>query len=338
MNHLLRKLTQLNHRQRIETCLNGGIPDTIPVSLWRHFPVDDQSADQLAKSIVDFQNQFDFDFVKITPASSFCTRDWGVVGIWKGNPEGTREYINHPIKEPEDWKKLNVIDPKKGYIARQLECINLIKQQIPKTTPVIQTIFSPMSQAKNLAGKELLLAHVKKYPQAVLEGLKAIHESNILFLMECKKLNIDGIFYAVQYGQKRFLNKTEFIGFEKQWAKELLTETRDLFLNVLHLHGENVYFEEIADLPVQVINWHDRQGDPDLARGKSIFPGIVCGGIRQWETLTFGTPADIETEILDAIRQTSGIRFILGTGCVAPIIAPIGNIRTVVETARSVSK
>jgi uroporphyrinogen decarboxylase len=34
----------INHRQRLETCLSGEIPDRMPVALWRHFPVDDQSS------------------------------------------------------------------------------------------------------------------------------------------------------------------------------------------------------------------------------------------------------------------------------------------------------
>ncbi|MEA4909863.1 MAG: hypothetical protein VB089_19730, partial [Anaerolineaceae bacterium] len=56
------------------------------------------------------------------------------------------------------------------------------------------------------------------------------------------------------------------------------------------------------------------------------FHGAVCGGLRRWETMVLGTPAQIRAEAEDAILSTNGTRFILGTGCVLPIVAPRGNI------------
>jgi len=68
------------------------------------------------------------------------------------------------------------------------------------------------------------------------------------------------------------------------------------------------------------------------------FKGAVCGGLRQWDTLVYGTPQTVETEATTAINMTGGSRFILGTGCVLPIIAPHSNIlaaRNIVERTRS---
>ncbi|HBY07699.1 MAG TPA: uroporphyrinogen decarboxylase, partial [Chloroflexi bacterium] len=72
------------HRQRLETCLSGQIPDRTPVALWRHFPVDDQTPAGLAAATLNFQHNFDFDLVKVTPSSSFCLRDWGIGDEWRG--------------------------------------------------------------------------------------------------------------------------------------------------------------------------------------------------------------------------------------------------------------
>ena len=54
---------------------------------------------------------------------------------------------------------------------------------------------------------------------------------------------------------------------------------------------------------------------------------VVCGGLRR-ETMVLGDKKTIESEARDAILQTDGKRFILGTGCVTPITAPYGNIMT----------
>ena len=114
--------------------------------------------------------------------------------------------------------------------------------------------------------------------------------------------------------------------FGKRFDLELLEPAGELWLNMLHLHGLDVMFDLFVDYPVQIINWHDRETPPDLKTAKEHFPGVVCGGLRRQETVVLGTPQDVIVEAEDAFEQTEGLRFILGTGCVTPIIAPYGNI------------
>jgi uroporphyrinogen decarboxylase len=95
---------------------------------------------------------------------------------------------------------------------------------------------------------------------------------------------------------------------------------------MLHLHGQDVMFDLVADLPIQIINWHDRETAPSLGEAKARFSGVLCGGLRRFETIMLGTPDEVMAEARDAIEATSGTRFILGTGCVTPIIAPHGNL------------
>ncbi|MFC1997492.1 uroporphyrinogen decarboxylase family protein [Chloroflexota bacterium] len=85
-------------------------------------------------------------------------------------------------------------------------------------------------------------------------------------------------------------------------------------------------FDLVADLPFHIINWHDRETEPSLAEAKKRFSGVVCGGLRRYESIVLGTPEEITAEAQDAIDSTEGTRFILGTGCVTPITAPHGNL------------
>ena len=95
---------------------------------------------------------------------------------------------------------------------------------------------------------------------------------------------------------------------------------------MVHLHGKDVMVKQIAEYPVQVLNWHDRETSPSLSQGKQLFEGIVCGGLQRVETIVLGTPDMVRKEALQAIETTGGKRFILGTGCVVPTVAPYGNI------------
>jgi len=318
-----------NKRQRLEACLSGGIPDRPPVALWRHFPVDDQAPEGLAQAAYDFQRSYDFDLVKLTPASSFCLKDWGVQDEWQGSSEGTRTYTRRVIHAPDDWERLAVLDPYAGFLGEQLTCLNLLITELDSSddpAPVLQTIFNPLSQAKNLAGGEVLLLHLRKYPQALHAGLKVIVESTCRFLEAASRTGIAGIFYAVQHASYDLLSDQEYEIFGKPYDLQILSTAQNLWLNMLHLHGENVMFEKFLDYPVSVLNWHDRDTYPSLQEAQKLFRGAVCGGLQREKTMVLGNSVQVTAEAHDAIRSTGNNRFILGTGCVLPIIAPRGNI------------
>jgi len=329
--------SHLTHRQRLEACLAGGAVDRPPVALWRHFPVDDQSPDSLAAATVDFQRVYDFDLVKVTPASSFCVKDWGAVDEWRGAAEGTRDYTQRVIRRAEDWESLPVLDPHRGYLADQLVCLRQIVADLGPQVPVIQTIFNPLSQAKNLVGREALLVHIRRYPQAVSAGLKVIAESTQRFIAAARQTGIAGIFYAVQHAQYGLLSDQEYEEFGRRYDLQVLEPARDFWLNILHLHGEEIMFDRFLDYPVAGINWHDRETPPFLAEAQRRFSGVLCGGLRRWETMVLGTPEQVTAEARDAITATGGQRFILGTGCVLPIISPRGNIWAARRSVESLS-
>lgn len=323
----------MNHQERMEAVISGARPDRPPVALWRHFPVDDQTPYNLASASIEFQKTYDFDFLKVTPASSFCIKDWGSRDIWEGSTEGTRTYLQSVVTDPEDWYKLVSLDPLQGYLGAQLECLRLIKAELP-FTPIVQTIFSPLSQAKNLVGRENLFVHLRRYPDALQVGLKTITESTIQFIEEALKTGIDGFFYAVQHAQYGLLSEAEYMTFGRMSDLQIMEPAKQAWLNILHLHGEDIMFEMFTDYPANVINWHDQETSPSLKTAQKKFVGVVCGGLRQWHTMVLGTPDLVRQEALKAIEATEHRRFILGTGCVTPIIAPRANIlaaRQVVE-------
>ena len=313
------------HKARIQAAIKGDIIDCPPVALWRHFPVDDQSATLLAEAHLHYQENYDFDLLKVTPASSFCLKDWGVDDEWVGDTEGTRRYTNRVISTPRDWDALPVLQPTSAHLAEQLECLRLIRAGLSRDTPLLQTIFSPLAQAKNLAGNDLLLEHLHHHPSAVMKGLKTIAETTRLFIEEARSTGIDGIFYAVQHAQQQLMTFEEYKIYGLIFDREAIEPAQDLWCNMLHLHGQDVHFELANELPFSIVNWHDRESYPSLTEAQSLFRGVVCGGIRQ-DTLVYRDHTEVQKEAADAIEQTGGRRFLLGTGCVVPIIASHGNI------------
>jgi uroporphyrinogen decarboxylase len=323
------------HRERVESCLHGDIPDRPPVALWRHFPVDDQSPEDLAEAHLAFQRNYDFDIVKVTPASSFCLKDWGAMDVWEGNSEGTRRYSKHVITKPIDWEHLPTLEPSEPNLAGQLNCLRQIRKGLGTDTPLLQTIFNPLAQAKHLVAEDTLVVHLRQNPEAVTKGLEIITNTTRKFIEAALETGIDGIFYAVQHAQAALLTQDEFVRYSRSFDLTLLRSVKDLWCNMLHIHGGNIYFDILSKYPVNIINWHDRETAPSLSEAIKKFNGVLCGGLSR-DSLVFKTRDEIKSEARDAIRQTNRKRLILSTGCVVPIVAPHGNIKAARQAVEQV--
>lgn len=319
-------------RTRLENMLAGEPTDRLPVALWRHWPGDDQDADALAAAHVKWQLDYDWDLVKVSPSSSFCLRDWGTEDRWTGHIEGTREYITRVIAETADWLRLRPLDPTQGMLGLTLRALRQTRAGLGPDVPILATIFSPLSQAKNLAGEERLLTHLRRDPTAVAQGLATITESTLRYVEAVRATGVDGIFYAVQHARYTRLNPEEYVRFGRNDDLTLLGAVQDLWLNMLHVHGEDAYLMPLADYPVAIVNWHDRENGVDLAAGQQSLRAAVSGGVGRM-TLHADTPDVALAEARDAWRQTGGRRWLLSTGCVIMTNTPTRNIKALREFA-----
>jgi uroporphyrinogen decarboxylase len=327
-------MTTMDKRQRLEATFAGQPVDRPAVALWRHWPGDDQHAEDLARATLGFQRTFDFDFVKFMPSSNYCIADWGAESRWMGNQEGTREWGQRVIQQPEDWTQLQVLDPYSGMLDEMRQSLDIVGKEVGEEVPFIHTIFNPLAQAKNLAG-ERLIADLRQYPDAVKSGLETITESTIRFIEAARNTGIAGIFLALQHATYDLLSETEYREFGRPFDLSILAATEGLWFNLLHLHGHNVMFDLVADYPVQAINWHDQETPPSLGEALGRVPGAVVGGLHRWETVLRGTPEQVRAAVQAAIEETGGRRLIVGTGCVTFTNTPVANIRAARQAVES---
>ena len=317
----------MNSRERCLATIRGEPVDRVAVALWRHFPIDDRRPTELAASTLAWQREYDWDFVKVSPSSDFCLVDWGVRSEWVGGNEGSREYTHAVVHQPEDWARLPLQAPNDGALGGQLRCLELISAGLGTEVPFIQTIFSPLAQAKNLASRSQLLVHMRRTPELVHAGLETITQTTIRFVEACLTRGIAGIYYAVQLATFQSMSEPEYREFGEPYDRRILAAASGCWFSLLHQHGTDVMFDLTADYPVHALNWHDRESGPSLAEGARRFPGAVCGGLEHWQDLLRAEPEQVEAQIADAIAQTGGRRLIVASGCVAPVNAPFCNLR-----------
>jgi uroporphyrinogen decarboxylase len=319
----------MTRRERLLAAARGSDMDRPAVALWRHFPGDDQRPSDLADATVAWQAQYDWDFIKVSPSSSFCLVDWGAEDQWVGGDEGTREYTRRVVHEAEDWANLPLLDPQAGRLGGQLRCLELIGETVGEEIPYIQTIFSPLAQARNLSGSDRLLVHLRRSPELVRAGLETITETTIRFVQACPATGAAGIYYAVSAANYGLLSEAEYRTFGEPYDRRILAAAEECWFNVVHLHGTDVMFDLVAGYPAQALNWHDRETWPSLGEGMQRFPGAVSGGLARFDDLLRSNPQDIRALAADAIRQTSGRRLILSAGCVTPVNTPFSNLHAV---------
>lgn len=327
-------MTNWSKRRRLEAVISGEKPDRLPVALWRHWPGDDQDAAALAAVHLKWQNDYDWDLLKVGPDSNYSVADWGVEDRWVGHIEGTRETTHWPVRAVQDWASLQILDPRKGKLGMQTEALSLVRQGAGPDVPILATIFSPLSQAKHMAGKDTLASHWRSHPDIFHKALDVITESSIRFVEAARGAGIDGIFFAVQHARYPVMSRDEFTAFGRAYDLRVLEAAQGLPFNMLHVHSTDIMFDLVADYPVQLVNWHDRESGVSLREGLTQIKGAASGGIDQW-TIHRESPQQMLAEAREALEQTGGRRLLLGTGCVVMTTTPLRNLRALREFAET---
>jgi len=324
----------VDHWQRIEAAIAGAATDRLPVALWRHFPVDDQDPGKLAAHTLAWQRAWDFDLVKFMPSGTYGIEDWGAKTAYEGAENGARVVKQVGLSRPEDWRCLPKLDVRKGVYGAQNAALAAAAKELKGSAPILQTVFSPLTTARKLAG-EAALQHLRQHSDALEAGLKTITEVTIAFGEEALKAGAHGFFFATQLATADVLAPSQYERFGKRWDLEFFDAFKGRTrVDMLHLHGMNPMFDELAGYPVGLVNWHDRLTTPTLGMAAGRFKGALVGGVEELGLLVKGSEAELRAQVRDAISQTGGRRLLVGPGCVAGIAAPELNIRAVIDEAR----
>jgi len=326
-------MKQMSRRERVLAAVNRQPVDRVPYAVWRHFPTVDRSPAGLAQATLRFHERYGSDFLKITPRGGYAVEAWGCVEGDAVRDDGHRPCASCAVREPEDWKKIRVLDPAAapGY-AEELETI--VRMGFDRRigdAPALPTLFSPLSLARKLSG-ERLPRDLREHPTAVVGALEAITETLVKFALLTLTEGVSGIFYSIQAASRSANSEEDYARFGEPYDRQFLEAIRGKSaLTIIHCHGDRLMFDRLARLPGHAWNWDDRATPPSLREGRAAVPGAVIGGLNQWRTLRDGTPEQVEAEVRDAIAQTEGTGLILGPGCVLPMSTPDETVATIVR-------
>lgn len=309
--------TQMTHRERVLATLKGQDVDRPPVSMWRHFFGKETSPEGLAEAMLSFQRRFDWDFMKVNPRASYHAEGWGLKTRYDG--DHPPEVLETPIREPDDWLRVNVLGLDTPVLQEHLHALELISRDLQGEVPFLMTVFTPISITAALAAsEELFLQHLREHTDKVRHALEAVTETFIHFSRACLERGAAGLFYATtSWATAQRMTEEEYHRLARPYDLKLLNALPSAEFHLLHVCRDYNLLPLFKDYPVHAFNWDARgAGNPTLAEGKALVAGkTVVGGMAHRKALVEATPQELVAEVRE-MRVAMGKRgWMLGPGC-----------------------
>lgn len=332
----------MNREERIRAVMEEREVDRLPVSVWMHMSEHDQDARSLAEAMSEFNEKYDYDFIKMMPFGAYTTPDWGAKLKIFCDKYKEVEIIEPGISCPDDYEQLEVLAPCHGSWGRTLQLAQWMARYVKPNTPYMQTIFSPATTLRKLAGNRLL-SDMLEHPKKVHYALEIITQTTIDFVKANIEAGVSGFFFATQLANYDLLNDGLYAEFCAPYDLRVIASYQQkTWFNVVHIHGRNIMFDTLEKYPIPILNWHDRQTEPDFENARKKTEKIFMGGLKEGPSIVGTalkydsimssegmTPERIKEHIREAIQAAGGKKLIVAPGCVADPRSPEEMLRAV---------
>ena len=318
----------MNRVERVKAALESREVDRVPVSAWRHFSHVDQDPRSLAEVQVRFNEKYDYDFIKLMPFGTYSIQDWGAKLKIYCDKYKEPIVVDTAIKKVDDWNNIRKLSGVHGNWGKQLQLAEEVVKLVNGKTPVMQTIFSPLTTAKKLAG-DRLINDMEENPDLVHHALKNITATTIDFVEKNIEAGVNGFFFATQCASYDVMDEELFREFGQKYDLQVIKSYKDItYFNVVHMHGNNIMFDIIKNYPVNCLNWHDRHTKPSLSEARKMTDKCLLGGIREVPYFVDGvlhydsvmansTEEEIKEHVQEALNDAGTKGIMIGPGCVA---------------------
>ncbi len=310
-----------SHKERLELILAGEKPDRYAASFWRHFYHKENNAKGTAEAMLDFQKEFDWDFMKINPRADYHIEDWGIEQKFSTGEFKKHTVLKYPVENLADWNKIEPLKPTARVLAEHLQVVSLIRKGVGRDFPILMTVFTPLAIAGRMVEDDnLLVEHLRNHPDEIHGALRAIADTFKQYVQELRNAGADGIFFATtQWASSGLITWKEYEEFGVPYDLEVVKATEKSALNLFHVCSSYNYLNQLAkiDYNCKMYNWDGE--DPtnfqldkayELLKGKALVGGVDHSG---W--LSKSDPAEIPYQMQRIKKYLDPSRVIIGPGC-----------------------
>jgi uroporphyrinogen decarboxylase len=317
--------------------LRGDPVDRVPASVWAHNFAAENNARDLCEETVRLAREFDWDYLKPQSRAHCFAEMWGLTYAPSRRQAVAPTVTTYPLRAAADLRNLRPANARAGALGEQLEALALIRARIGPDTPIIWTIFSPLTTARYLfPGGEAQIMDIMRAEPAALEGaLEAMTETLAEYARACVEQGADGIFLATTLARRDVLSPAECRRFERKYDVAILRAAEQAPFNVMHVCGDNVLFEEFFDYPVAAFSWAATPGNPSLSEVPRRTGRAAIGGLRAKPVFKTLTAEQARGHVRRAVSETHGRRLLLGPECSIDPETPASLLRAVSDAVRA---
>lgn len=315
-------------QERVQAVLEGETIDRPPVSVWRHFYDKETTVQGLVESMLGFQRQYDWDFMKVNPRAQYHVEDWGATFQYPADPNEGPTALEVPVGSPEQWEYIEPLKTTTGVLGEHLMALSDIKKGLAGEVPFIMTVFNPISIAGRLVESEgTLVEQMRSSPDIIHSALEVITETFSSYVSEILNAGADGIFFATtSWATTDLITGEEYAEFGRPYDLRMLDAAKDAWFNILHVCRSHNMLRDLIDYPVHAFNWDTQDTtNPSLEEAHAFTSKPLIGGISR-ETLLDGQPGSVAGEVNEATAQTENRGVMISSTCSISPRCPKANV------------
>jgi uroporphyrinogen decarboxylase len=310
----------MNKRDAVLNLLNKKT-DYIPAAFFMHFDDAYREGQAAVEKHLEFFRYTGMDFVKIQYEHS--------------------QPPSSPIRRPEDWAQAPLYSDE--FFEMPVKVVEGLVKAARAEALVVMTLYSPFMWATHLVGADLVAAHLKEKPEAVVKGLAIMTENVLKLVRACQRAGVDGFYVATQGGEAfRFPDTDIFEKYIKPTDLAVWAEIQTCSFNILHIcdyEGGYADLTPFLDYPGHVVNCNLKLREQTLtAREVSEkFRRPFMGGLDRKGIIATGIPETIQQTVTGVLAKAPE-RFILGADCTIPNNTPWKHLKIAIDVAHQYQK
>lgn len=235
----------------------------------------------------------------------------------------------HPVKEDEDLKQLEIPFLSDCRIKLFLEVMELMK----KTIPVLcgGYVIGPFTLTGLLMGASQVSVAVIDRPEFVHKLLGFSSEIIRLYARGLVEKGADMI--AILEPTAIILSPTQFREFSANYIEKIIQDIEKIF--ILHICGDTTHL--ISEMAKIGVDGFSLDSPVDFNRISKIVPEdtVLIGNIPPVEIMVESSSKVVKDYVLSLLESMAGVaNFIISTGCDLPCRTPLENIEALIETAK----
>lgn len=324
-------MSAYSKRERVECVLQGKLADRPPVTAYRHFPNQERRPEDLANIMLDWQNRYDWDIVKIHPTAVYMQE---VYGDQYDYDHYVEEIFPTKVASATTSDDLSIFTRKHmdaPVLQDMVRAVELIKAGLKEDVPVYQTLFTPLTVITNVLECPMVRRHfpaarkdnkifdiIRRQEDDLLQALDNVTDTYIEYWRALREAGVDGLFYAgIAWARQNYMELGEWEKFVKHFDLKFLNEVKkDGGQIMYHTCGIQSNPQRFADYPLDILHWDQgAEGNPQIPEALGFLGDITpMGGV---DEMVFGTNSAQKIAQLtqEEVRRNREIPFILAPYC-----------------------